>query len=123
MSIVVSFRGSAATSGEVAASACWRPRQLMNYARKGDEVLALSVSGSSPNVRRAAQQAKQNGLQVLALVGGKSRNLAQIADQAIVIDSTHYGRAEDAHMGICHMLCDAFIEEPRLGEGSQPHKR
>src|SRR6266581_8254665 len=46
-------------------------RQLMNYARKGDVVLALSVSGSSPNVVRAAQWAKQNELQVLALVGGK----------------------------------------------------
>ena len=91
-------------------------RQLMNYAQKGDVVLALSVSGSSPNVVRAAQWAKQNGLQVLALVGGKGGKLAQIADQAIVIDSTHYGRVEDAQMGICHMLCYAFIEDPRLGD-------
>ncbi len=92
-------------------------RQLMNYAQKGDVVLALSVSGSSPNVVRAAQWAKQNGLQVLALVGGKGGKLAQIADQAIAIDSTHYGRVEDAQMGICHMLCYAFIEDPRLGDG------
>src|SRR5216684_9017665 len=92
-------------------------RQLMNYAQKGDVALALSVSGSSPNVVRAAQWAKLNGLQVLALVGGKGGKLAQIADQAIVIHSTHYGRVEDAQMGICHMLCYAFIEDPRLGDG------
>jgi D-sedoheptulose 7-phosphate isomerase len=80
-------------------------RQLMNYAQKGDVALALSVSGSSPNVVRAAQWAKQNGLQVLALVGGKGGKLAQIADQAIVIDSTHYGRVEDAQMG--YVTCSA----------------
>ena len=34
----------------------------------------------------------------------------KIADQVLVIDSEHYGRVEDAHMGICHMLCYAFME-------------
>jgi len=28
----------------------------------------------------------------------------------IVIESEHYGRVEDAHMGICHMICYAFME-------------
>jgi D-sedoheptulose 7-phosphate isomerase len=42
--------------------------------------------------------------------------MAEIADQAIVINDTHYGRAEDAQMGICHMLCYAFMEIPQLGK-------
>jgi len=42
--------------------------------------------------------------------------MAAIARQAIVIDSTHYGRVEDAQMGICHMLCYAFMENPDLGK-------
>jgi D-sedoheptulose 7-phosphate isomerase len=29
-----------------------------------------------------------------------------------VIDSAHYGRVEDAHMGICHLICYAFMELP-----------
>src|SRR5918996_1265636 len=37
-------------------------RQLMNYGRPGDIVLALSVSGNSPNVVRAVEWARQNGL-------------------------------------------------------------
>ena len=44
--------------------------------------------------------------------GRQARQLAEIADEAIVIDSPHYGRVEDAHMAICHMLCYAFIEHP-----------
>jgi len=60
--------------------------------------------------------AKNNGLFTIALVGGKRGKLAEIADQSIVINSTHYGRVEDAQMGICHMLCYAFMENPLLGE-------
>src|SRR5881296_4082306 len=42
-------------------------RQLMNYGRRGDIVLALSVSGNSPNVVRAVDWAKHNGLATIAL--------------------------------------------------------
>jgi D-sedoheptulose 7-phosphate isomerase len=90
-------------------------RQLMNYARAGDLVMGLSVSGSSPNVVRAFEWAKQGGLSTIALVGAKRGRLAQIAEEVIVINSTHYGRVEDAQMGICHMLCYAFMENPMLG--------
>ncbi len=91
-------------------------RQLENYGRAGDIVLVMSVSGNSPNVVRAVEWAKKNGLRTVALVGGKRGRLAEIADLAIVVQDTHYGRAEDAQMGICHMICYAFMENPQLGQ-------
>ncbi len=91
-------------------------RQLMNYGRPGDLVLTMSVSGSSPNLVKAVDWSVKNGLQAIALVGGKRGRLAEIASEVIVIDSLHYGRVEDAHMGICHMLCYAFIENPSIAE-------
>jgi D-sedoheptulose 7-phosphate isomerase len=91
-------------------------RQLENYARPGDFVLVLSVSGNSPNVVKAVEWARGHGVFTAALVGGKRGRLAEIADEAIVIDSTHYGRAEDAQMAICHMLCYAFMELPELAK-------
>src|SRR5213596_2927882 len=87
-------------------------RQLENYARPGDLVLVMSVSGNSPNVVKAVEWANKHGVHTIALVGGKRGKLAEIAGQAIVINDTHYGRAEDAHMGICHMICYAFMENP-----------
>ncbi len=87
-------------------------RQLMNYARTGDVVLALSVSGNSPNVVKALEWSAANGVHTVALVGGKRGRMAEVAHTTIVIDSTHYGRVEDAQMGICHMLCYAFMENP-----------
>ena len=91
-------------------------RQLMNYGKRGDLVLVMSVSGNSPNVVKALQWAKQNGLSIIGLVGSKRGRVAELADHLIVIDSAHFGRVEDAHMGICHMLCYAFMENPELGK-------
>ena len=91
-------------------------RQLMNYGRPGDLVFALSVSGSSPNVVRAVEWAGKNGLDTIALVGGKRGALAGLAQTVVVIDSPHYGRVEDAQMGVCHMICYAFMENPQLGQ-------
>jgi D-sedoheptulose 7-phosphate isomerase len=87
-------------------------RQLENYAQPNDLLLALSVSGSSPNVVKAVQWSNEHGVETIALVGAKRGALAKIARHVLVIDSTHYGRVEDAHMAICHMLCYAFIENP-----------
>ncbi|MDB6022644.1 MAG: phosphoheptose isomerase [Pedosphaera sp.] len=91
-------------------------RQLMNYGRPGDVVLALSVSGNSPNVVKALEWSVTNGLHTIALVGAKRGRMAELAQQTIVIDSTHYGRVEDAQMGVCHMICYAFMEKPELGK-------
>lgn len=94
-------------------------RQLMNYARPGDVAMVMSVSGNSPNLVKAIEWANNNKLHTVALVGAKKGRLAEIAHQSIVIDSTHYGRVEDAHMGICHILCYAFMEITELQSAQQ----
>lgn len=86
-------------------------RQLMNFARPGDLVFALSVSGNSPNSVAAVEWARLHGLYSIALVGAKKGKLAEIADFVITVASSHYGRVEDVQMGICHMICYAFIEQ------------
>ena len=88
--------------------------QLQNYGKRGDIALGISVSGSSPNCVKALQWARNNGLFTAALVGSKRGRMAELADQAIVIQDAHYGRVEDAQMAICHMLCYAFMENPQL---------
>lgn len=89
-------------------------RQLQNYARPGDVVLVMSVSGSSPNIVKAVTWCRENGVHTVALIGGKKGTLAGLADDVIVVDSTHYGRVEDCHMHICHIICYAFIEVEEL---------
>ena len=89
-------------------------RQLENYAKPDDIVMVMSVSGSSPNLVSAIKWCKENNVYTIALVGGKRGTLSTLADHVIVINDTHYGRVEDAHMHICHIICYAFIENEDL---------
>ena len=89
-------------------------RQLMNFGRPGDIIFMMSVSGNSPNLVKAASWAKENGIRIIALVGAKKGKLAELADIPLVVNDDHYGRVEDAHMGVCHMIAYAFMEIPAL---------
>ena len=91
-------------------------RQLENYGRAGDVLITISVSGNSPNLVKAIQWAGAHQLETVAIVGAKRGRMADIAKHVIVINDTHYGRVEDAQMGILHMLCYAFMEKPELGK-------
>ncbi len=48
-------------------------------------------------------------------MGGKRGRLAELANEVVVVNSDHYGRVEDAHMGVCHLVCYAFMENPEWG--------
>ena len=90
-------------------------RQLKNYGQPDDVVIGVSVSGNSPNLVKAFEWARAQGLTTVALVGAKRGRMAELADELIVIDETHYGRVEDAQMHVLHMLAYAFVEMPELG--------
>src|SRR5215213_8420983 len=62
-------------------------RQLTNFARAGDVVFVMSVSGNSPNLVRAVEWSVKQGVSTIALVGKKRGQLAQLAQHVIVIDS------------------------------------
>ncbi len=90
--------------------------QLQNYGRPGDVALSISVSGASPNLLKALSWARENGLETIAIVGGKRGPMADLVDHAIVLDDVHYGRVEDAQMTILHMLCYVFMEVEKVAE-------
>ncbi len=48
---------------------------------------------------------------IVGLVGAKRGRLADLVEQAIVVDDTHYGRVEDVQMTIYHLICYAFMEK------------
>ncbi len=85
-------------------------RQLMNFAQPGDLLMVMSVSGNSPNLIKAVDWARKAGVFTIALVGKQRGKLADTADFVIIVEDTHFGRVEDAHMGICHLICYAFME-------------
>ncbi len=78
--------------------------QLRNWARPGDLVVALSVSGNSENLVRAFAAARSCGARLAAIVGAAAGRLQGMADLAIVIPSRDYGVVEDLHMTVNHIL-------------------
>ena len=89
-------------------------KQMENFANPGDIVLTMSVSGNSPNLVKAIEWANEKDLYTIALVSSKQGKLSNMADKIVEVDSQHYGRVEDLHMMICHIISYAFIENPDL---------
>lgn len=76
---------------------------LESYAKKGDIAVAISCSGNSPNVVKAAQWAKANGLTLVSLTGFKGGKIGEMADIHIHVPSDNYGVIEDLHMSVGHI--------------------
>ena len=89
---------------------CVFVEQLKNFARPGDLLMAISGSGNSPNVVRAAEYANSAGCRTLALTGRNGGRLGAAAKLNIQVSVPHMGRIEDAHMIICHMIGYYFMD-------------
>ena len=82
-------------------------RQLQGLGSSGDVLLAISTSGSSPNVIEAAKVAKEMGIRVIALSGRGGGKLAEICDVSIVVESDETARIQECHIFIGHTICGA----------------
>ncbi len=82
-------------------------RYLEALGNKGDVLLAISTSGNSKNVIKAAQTAKELGIFVVALTGKDGGALAKIADIEIRAPYSEFAdRAQEIHIKIIHALID-----------------
>ena len=80
-------------------------RYLKALGRNGDVLLAISTSGNSPNVLRAAEVAKQTGVAVVALTGKNGGKLAELADVEIRVQHNGYAdRIQEVHIKVIHIL-------------------
>ena len=80
-------------------------RQVEGIGRPGDVLLALSTSGRSENVLRAAAAARQGGLRVVVFLGPEPSPLDQTADVALHVDGDAAGLVQQGHITIGHALC------------------
>lgn len=77
----------------------WIARALACYADDGDAVILTSVSGTSPNILRAAEYAKERGLKIVTFSGKSPDNpLRQLGDVNFWIGSGAYNVVEAVHM-------------------------
>lgn len=83
-------------------------RQLRAHGRPGDVLIALSTSGSSPNVIATAKTAHDIGLTTWAMTGPSPNPLALLCDDAISIEAETVATVQEMHLLLVHGLCTAL---------------
>jgi len=86
-------------------------RALEASARPGDTLVAISTSGNSPNVLRAAATAKELGVTVVAMTGESGGKLAKYADYLINVPSSDTGRIQESHIVFIHAISEHVEHE------------
>lgn len=82
-------------------------RYVEAIGQKGDVLLAISTSGRSGNVIKAAEIAREKGMKVVALTGKTGGELAGIADIEIRVDHKGYSdRIQEIHIKVIHILIE-----------------
>ena len=81
-------------------------RYIEGWAKSGDVLLAISTSGNSKNVIKAAQEMKAKGGKVIGLLGKTGGELKDMVDIPIIVSSQITDRIQEIHIKLIHI----FIE-------------
>jgi D-sedoheptulose 7-phosphate isomerase len=81
-------------------------RQVQAFGRPGDVVVALSTSGTSPNVVRALETAARMGLTSIAFTGASGGRCLALATICVRIPSSDTARIQECTMTLCHSICE-----------------
>ena len=85
-------------------------RQVRALGRAGDVAFAISTSGTSPNVVKAVETARQLDIRTVALTGRRGGILAPLADVALVVEAENTQHIQETHITIGHVLCELIQE-------------
>lgn len=87
-------------------------RYLEARAKTGDALMAISTSGSSANVIKAAEYAKNNNISVISLTGKSGSTLGELADVDIsTVDFPFADKIQELHIKILHILIELIERE------------
>jgi len=82
-------------------------RYIEGHGRAGDCLVALSTSGTSKNIIRAAQTARGLGMHVIILSGKQAELLSSLSDVYICTPGgTFADRVQELHIKVLHILIE-----------------
>ena len=99
-------------------------KQVKALGREGDVAIALSTSGSSPNVVRAVEACKKKDITTVGLTGGDGGKLATLVDHHLCVTGSKLTpRIQETHIVIGHVICELvdhklFGRDPGRGAGA-----
>jgi len=86
-------------------------KQLAALGHEGDVVIGISTSGQSPNVLKAIETAKKNGMKTIIFTGGSGGKMANMADYTFIVPTKTTPRIQEAHITLGHTICQLVDEE------------
>lgn len=89
-------------------------RQIESLVLPGDVLVALSTSGTSPNVVRGVDAGARRGAYRVAMTGETGGDLASRVDLLLNVPSRSAQRIQESHITIGHIVC-SLIEQIRFG--------
>jgi D-sedoheptulose 7-phosphate isomerase len=93
-------------------------KQVRALGQSGDVLLAITTSGSSPNVLAAIQAAHERDMTVVALTGkggGKMSQALRETDVHICVPHDRTARIQEVHLLAIHCICDG-VDAQLLGD-------
>lgn len=81
-------------------------RSVAAKGRPGDILFAISTSGNSTNIIRAAQMAKSKNMKVIGMTGESGGTLAAEVDFLLKVPSTDTPRIQECHILLGHIICE-----------------
>ena len=82
-------------------------RQVEGLGQKGDILIAISTSGTSKNVIRAAMKAKELGIAVIGFTGKSGRDLQKNSDLIFLAGSDKTPNVQEIHITALHAISEA----------------
>lgn len=92
---------------------------LRNLLRPQDVLIAISGSGKSENVIRAAVHARHIGAAVIVLCGQPGSPLYELADDAVAVPAKSICQQEDGHLVLNHTIALALRDRIAAAAGVQ----
>ena len=86
-------------------------RSVQALGHSGDLLFAISTSGNSENVIRAAQVAKLQGITVFGMLGQDGGKLKSYCDQYLIAPGITSDRIQEIHMLVFHILIETVEEK------------
>jgi D-sedoheptulose 7-phosphate isomerase len=86
-------------------------RLVRAFGRKGDMLFAISTSGNSPNILKAAEAARDQGMMVVGMTGQAGGQLTQFCDFLLNVPSADTPRIQECHILMGHIICELVEQE------------
>lgn len=91
-------------------------RGVSAFGRRGDVLVAMTTSGTSPNILRAMSRAAELGIVTIAMTGTRGEAFAKSGDHGLIVPSASTQRVQEVHLAWGHAWCEAIDERWHVAE-------